>query len=558
MKTVCVNCKSSWDSTVVMTKCPFCGAELEKDDPPKTFDNMDDLIIFIRSEYGVERFSEKPKQLIGIMRDSARGLDRQIHLFRLSMEAGLPLKFSDTDFSRDGEASDMIEKTRYYLRENHYLHDEAIAEIIHWYTLLYDIPQTNNVKTEKEPVYADEVQLFRDGRILDAARSCISRLEKGQCINEITVKTNLAFLIRYGKLSGEMLPSSAPQYTDVRKLLKDGVAINDCYAVFNLFLLELQEKDYEAAWNLLQNISMNDLRGMALNFWYPELWEKKKDPEGAFVCWLIDLYGLFQFDEIDEMEQEAFKAFPEIIYAKTTEEDAVSDPETPFFKKAEKQPTEAPSDRIKNGSGQKALGQIPVVKAKYIGETKNGKRHGMGTMYFPDGKPEYRGEWKNDLKDGVGTSYNILGKKDYEGEWNQNAMHGKGKKYDLSGRLTYEGAFSQNKYEGFGTMYRLDGKKSYSGMWSSGYRNGNGVEYWANGEKKYSGHWVYGKKEGFGISYHGNGRIQYSGSWKDDLQHGEGSSYDSFGALTHQGTWSNGKIIVDKVPQKKKKEDDPE
>jgi hypothetical protein len=33
--------------------------------------------------------------------------------------------------------------------------------------------------------------------------------------------------------------------------------------------------------------------------------------------------------------------------------------------------------------------------SKYVGEVKNGKLHGKGTMTYPDGRIE-KGDWKND------------------------------------------------------------------------------------------------------------------------------------------------------------------
>ena len=39
---------------------------------------------------------------------------------------------------------------------------------------------------------------------------------------------------------------------------------------------------------------------------------------------------------------------------------------------------------------------------KYVGEVKNGKRNGYGTLYYSNGNV-YTGEFKNDKKDGYGS-----------------------------------------------------------------------------------------------------------------------------------------------------------
>ena len=51
--------------------------------------------------------------------------------------------------------------------------------------------------------------------------------------------------------------------------------------------------------------------------------------------------------------------------------------------------------------------------SKYVGEFKNGKPHGYGTMSSPYGK--YVGEFKENKLDGQGTSYNLDGSIGYSG-----------------------------------------------------------------------------------------------------------------------------------------------
>ena len=68
---------------------------------------------------------------------------------------------------------------------------------------------------------------------------------------------------------------------------------------------------------------------------------------------------------------------------------------------------------------------------KYVGEFRDGKRHGQGThTYDPDRK--YVGEWKDDKYHGKGTFYMGLGELSYKevGEWkNGNWVNGE-KIYD--------------------------------------------------------------------------------------------------------------------------------
>jgi len=58
--------------------------------------------------------------------------------------------------------------------------------------------------------------------------------------------------------------------------------------------------------------------------------------------------------------------------------------------------------------------------AKYVGEFKNGKYHGIGTLTSADGAI-YVGEWKNDKRHGYGTHIWSDGD-EYSGEWENDEM----------------------------------------------------------------------------------------------------------------------------------------
>ena len=55
-------------------------------------------------------------------------------------------------------------------------------------------------------------------------------------------------------------------------------------------------------------------------------------------------------------------------------------------------------------------------RAYYIGEFKDGSRHGQGTYWYEDGK-KYVGEWKDNNYHGKGTEYAADGKISREGIW---------------------------------------------------------------------------------------------------------------------------------------------
>ena len=61
----------------------------------------------------------------------------------------------------------------------------------------------------------------------------------------------------------------------------------------------------------------------------------------------------------------------------------------------------------------------------YIGEYKDGYRHGQGTYWYADGR-KYVGDWKKSMKHGKGTKYTADGQISKEGVWADDKYVGKG------------------------------------------------------------------------------------------------------------------------------------
>ena len=68
--------------------------------------------------------------------------------------------------------------------------------------------------------------------------------------------------------------------------------------------------------------------------------------------------------------------------------------------------------------------QIFRDERKYVGEYKDGKRHGHGTYTYPDGA-QYVGEYKDNSENGQGTYTYPDGEK-YVGGWKNGKFHGQG------------------------------------------------------------------------------------------------------------------------------------
>ena len=85
---------------------------------------------------------------------------------------------------------------------------------------------------------------------------------------------------------------------------------------------------------------------------------------------------------------------------------------------------------------------------KYVGQWKNGRRHGYGVFILGHKSPwagnKYAGEWVDDKRQGKGT-YTFADGTEYVGEWNNDLM------------------------QGYGEMTYFDGSV-YRGQWHAGWK----------------------------------------------------------------------------------------
>ena len=83
----------------------------------------------------------------------------------------------------------------------------------------------------------------------------------------------------------------------------------------------------------------------------------------------------------------------------------------------------------------------------YIGQFKNGLRHGKGTMYYSNGNIMYEGDWVNDKREGNGK-YIDENSNYYIGQWKNDLKHGKGTEYYKNGSIKFDGYWKNNEFVG--------------------------------------------------------------------------------------------------------------
>ena len=185
----------------------------------------------------------------------------------------------------------------------------------------------------------------------------------------------------------------------------------------------------------------------------------------------------------------------------------------------------------RNGQGEVSNG----AEYKYVGEFKDDKIHGYGTLN--SNLLKYSGEWKDDSYHGQGTMIHNTGTK-YEGEWLNGKKHGYGTISNIKNDYEYTGEFKNYKFDGLGVL-RLSGSL-YTGGWKQGKKNGQGTRRYSD-SLEYSGEW---KDD----DYHGQGTInyyetnsKYIGEWKQSKKHGQGIYI--IDGKTISGKWKNDNLL---------------
>ena len=145
---------------------------------------------------------------------------------------------------------------------------------------------------------------------------------------------------------------------------------------------------------------------------------------------------------------------------------------------------------------------------KYVGDLKNGLKHGKGIYYYENGN-KYEGDWKDDKKEGRGTFYFVNGDK-YEGECKNDKANGKGVKYFKNGDI-YDGDWKDDTMEGRGILYSANGSKFF-GEFKNNNVEGKQVFFWNDGDIQ-MGDYRNGSFEGKYITFHPNGEAVVNDEW---------------------------------------------
>ena len=175
----------------------------------------------------------------------------------------------------------------------------------------------------------------------------------------------------------------------------------------------------------------------------------------------------------------------------------------------------------------------PTYGNRFIGEHKNGLRHGKGKYIFSNGGV-FEGLHENGMPNGYGKDTFPDGAT-YEGGYLNGRFHGEGK-FEYPNGDKFKGAYQAGRPNGKGEYIGSDGT-----IYKGDYLDGAATGY---GEYTYSSGIVY-KGEVLNGRHHGKGKISfpdgasYEGDFVNNMRHGFGTYFYPDGAI-HEGKYQNG------------------
>ncbi|MFW6016409.1 MAG: MORN repeat-containing protein [bacterium] len=158
------------------------------------------------------------------------------------------------------------------------------------------------------------------------------------------------------------------------------------------------------------------------------------------------------------------------------------------------------------------------ISEECIEEGKSSKEDNddiLNIYFYPDGS-KYIGEFKDGKPNGKGTISHSDGSV-YEGEVKNGKRHGKGL-FKFSDGGVYKGEYISNLRNGYGVHIYSNGNR-YEGEFKDDYKHGQGVYRSVDGDV-YNGEWKKGKRDGKCTVIFPNG-ARYEGEFKNDKPYGD-------------------------------------
>ena len=176
-----------------------------------------------------------------------------------------------------------------------------------------------------------------------------------------------------------------------------------------------------------------------------------------------------------------------------------------------------------------------------------GKRDGKGISYYRNGYKEYMGDWKNGQRHGHGIHYSsrVRGRILYRGDFENGKYSGVGTLFhEDSGVPIYIGQFKDGQFSGQGTLLYSKNKPYYTGEFLAHKPHGLGTMFIGDNIKFYAGEFFNGEIDGFGTLFQDKGtKIEFRGMWRRNQREGFGTQHNKMGFPVARGWWHNNMLV---------------
>jgi antitoxin component YwqK of YwqJK toxin-antitoxin module len=132
---------------------------------------------------------------------------------------------------------------------------------------------------------------------------------------------------------------------------------------------------------------------------------------------------------------------------------------------------------LKQGLWKRTMNDNGKTYLYAIENYKDGKRNGLCTYFFPNGKKESESYYRNDTLDGLSKVYKIYGGLRYEENFKDGRTHGFKKYYSVDGELTEEQEYTEGVQTGIYHLYSKSKRVIVESFYINGIENGTRKVY---------------------------------------------------------------------------------
>ncbi|MDN2696851.1 toxin-antitoxin system YwqK family antitoxin [Janthinobacterium sp. SUN073] len=175
---------------------------------------------------------------------------------------------------------------------------------------------------------------------------------------------------------------------------------------------------------------------------------------------------------------------------------------------------------------------------KQVGLDAQGRKDGLSSSFYPDGRLETRGAWRQGLQEGVHEAYHATGKLSEAFTYRDGMqVDGPFESFDEDGNLIARQTLRNGKLEGEIITFFPDGKVASRAQAGDGMLNGLCTEYYPDGSVRSTVTRVNDKATGDAIEYHPNGKLASKLTYGDDGKRRSARSFNEQGVLILEEAW---------------------